>query len=70
MRWMSTCLAGTEGAGVTTNLLDVSTAEGVASGEPGLPCSTTRESAPGPQDMPYLFDRFIDLNGGGAENHA
>ena len=62
-------LAGTELELTHMNLLD-RTAEGVAS--PGNRLFSVQyhpESAPGPQDSAYLFDRFIDLMEE-AQNHA
>lgn len=54
-------LAGTELELTHMNLLD-RTAEGVASPENRLfSVQYHPESAPGPQDSAYLFDRFIDL---------
>lgn len=62
-------LAGTELELTHMNLLD-RTAEGVASQENRLfSVQYHPESAPGPQDSAYLFDRFIDLMEE-AQNHA
>lgn len=62
-------LAGTELELTHMNLLD-RTAEGVASTENRLfSVQYHPESAPGPQDSAYLFDRFIDLMEE-AQNHA
>lgn len=62
-------LAGTELELTHMNLLD-RTAEGVASPENRLfSVQYHPESAPGPQDSAYLFDRFIDLMEE-AQNHA
>lgn len=62
-------LAGTELELTHVNLLD-RTAEGVASPENRLfSVQYHPESAPGPQDSAYLFDRFIDLMEE-AQNHA
>ena len=62
-------LAGTELELTHMNLLD-RTAEGVASPENRLFFVQYHpESAPGPQDSAYLFDRFIDLMEE-AQNHA
>ena len=62
-------LAGTELELTHVNLLD-RTAEGVASPENRLfSVQYNPESAPGPQDSAYLFDRFIDLMEE-AQNHA
>lgn len=62
-------LAGTELELTHMNLLD-RTAEGVASLENRLfSVQYHPESAPGPQDSAYLFDRFIDLMEE-AQNHA
>ena len=62
-------LAGTELELTHVNLLD-RTAEGEASPENRLfSVQYHPESAPGPQDSAYLFDRFIDLMEE-AQNHA
>ena len=62
-------LAGTELELTHRNLLD-RTADGVASPENRLfSVQSHPESAPGPQDSAYLFDRFIDLMEE-AHNHA
>lgn len=62
-------LAGTELELTHMNLLD-RTAEGVACPENRLfSVQYHPESAPGPQDSAYLFDRFIDLMEE-AQNHA
>ena len=62
-------LADTELELTHVNLLD-RTAEGVASPENRLfSVQYHPESAPGPQDSAYLFDRFIDLMEE-AQNHA
>ncbi len=63
-------LEGTELALTHKNLLD-NTAEGVESKENKLySVQYHPESAPGPQDSAYLFDKFIDLMREEAEKHA
>ena len=63
-------LEGTELALTHKNLLD-NTAEGVESKENKLySVQYHPESAPGPQDSAYLFDKFIDLMREEAEQHA
>ncbi len=63
-------LKGTELTLTHKNLLD-STAEGVESKENKLfSVQYHPESAPGPQDSAYLFDKFIDLMRKESENNA